>query len=213
MMMKITTNYELSKIYYSLEKNPTSFSNVKVLYKHAKRQNPHITKNYVQGWLIKQPTYSLHRQVRINFKTQPVLVYEIDEQWQADLVDLSKLSKKNSGYKFILVIIDILSKYVWLRPLKSKKGSELKEAIEDVLEKSGRKPRILQSDKGTEYRNSLVQSLLQKRNIKFITTHSERKASVVECVNRTLKAIMFRYFTYKNTRRYVDVLQDLQCWT
>jgi len=35
------------------------------------------------------------------------------------------------------------------------------------------------------------------------------KASVVERFNRTLKTKMYRYFTYKNTRRYVDVLMDL----
>ena len=39
--------------------------------------------------------------------------------------------------------------------------------------------------------------------------HSERKAQIVERFNKTIKGLMFRYFTKKNTRRYIDTLQDI----
>ena len=69
---------------------------------------------------------------------------------------------------------------------------------------------MVQSDKGTELLNSTFQSMLQHHNIKFYTSENEDlKAAVVERFNRTLKTKMFRYFTYKNTRRYIDVLDDL----
>ena len=58
-----------------------------------------------------QLAYTLHRPVRLNFKTWPVVVHRIDEQWQIDLVDMSKRSKHNDEFKFIMVVIDILSKY------------------------------------------------------------------------------------------------------
>ena len=51
--------------------------------------------------------------------------------------------------------------------------------------------------------------MLKSHNIKLFTTFSERKASVVERLNRTLKARMWRYFTRNNTRKYTDILQDL----
>ena len=57
-------------------------------------------------------------------------MYDIDEQWQADLVEMSKLARHNSGYKYLLVCIDILSKYAWIEPLKTKTGHEIKEAFE-----------------------------------------------------------------------------------
>jgi len=69
---------------------------------------------------------------------------------------------------------------------------------------------MVQSDKGTEFLNSTFQSMLRRHNIKFYTSENEDiKAAVVERFNRTLKTKMYRYFTAKNTRRYIDVLPDL----
>ena len=69
---------------------------------------------------------------------------------------------------------------------------------------------MVQSDKGTEFINSTFQSMLRRQNIKFYTSENEDiKAAVVERFNRTLKTKMYRYFTAKNTRRYIDVLPDL----
>ena len=82
--------------------------------------------NQVENWLSKQLTYTLHKPVYQTFQTRPVIVYAIDELWQLDLVDLSKLARENDGHKFILSIIDVLLKYGWLLPLKSKHGAEIK---------------------------------------------------------------------------------------
>jgi len=69
---------------------------------------------------------------------------------------------------------------------------------------------MVQSDKGTEFLYSTFQSMLKRRGIKFYTSENEDlKASVVERFNRTLKSKMYRYFTHKNTRRYVDALDDM----
>ena len=54
-----------------------------------------------------------------------------------------------------------------------------------------------------------MKTFLEENNIKLFATHSERKAQIVERLNRTIKGIMFRYFTKKNTRRYIDVLQNI----
>jgi len=52
--------------------------------------------------------------------------------------------------------------------------------------------------------------MLQRRGIKFYTSENEDvKAAVVERFNRTLKAKMDHYFTHANTKRYLDVLDDL----
>jgi len=69
---------------------------------------------------------------------------------------------------------------------------------------------MVQSDKGTQFLISTFQSMLQRRGIHFYTSENEDlKASVVELFNRTLKTKMYRYFTHTNTRRYVDILDDL----
>ena len=73
----------------------------------------------------------------------------------------------------------------------------------------GRSPEKLQTDKGTEFLNHNFQSLLKENSIHFFTTNSELKASMVERFNRTLKTRMWKYFTAKNNRVYIDILQDI----
>ena len=46
---------------------------------------------------------------------------------------MQKFSKDNKGYKYILAVIDIFSKYGWLFPLKSKKGEEVTIAFKRIL--------------------------------------------------------------------------------
>ena len=123
---------------------------------------------------------------------------------QIDLVDMSKLSKHNDGFNFIMVVIDILSKYAWLEPLKSKHDIEIKNAPEHIFSDS-RSPKAIQTDKGTEFVNDLVKTYLANNSIKLFATNSEGKVQIVERLNQTIKGIMFRYFTKKNRWRYIGI--------
>ncbi|XP_053405187.1 uncharacterized protein LOC128558916 [Mercenaria mercenaria] len=66
----------------------------------------------------------------------------------ADWFDMQKYAKWNEGYKYILLVINTFSKYVWLRPLKSKTGDVVADAFKDILLKSDRVPNRLITDKG-----------------------------------------------------------------
>ena len=118
------------------------------------------------------------------------------------------MARFNKGYKFLLTCIDVFSKFAWVVPLKNKSGETLVNGFQSILD-IGRSPEKLQTDKGTEFLNRNFQSFLQEKNIHFFTTNSELKASVVERFNRTLKTRMWKYFTAKNTRVYIDILQDI----
>jgi transposase InsO family protein len=111
----------LGDIYYNL-KNPASYSTVEKLYESVNRRIP---KQKILKWLQGQLSHTLHRQKRINFKRNHYNVYSINELWQADLMDLPSLADHNDGYKFILLIIDCFSRFIWTRPLKSKTSSEV----------------------------------------------------------------------------------------
>ena len=80
------------------------------------------------------------------------VVAGIDTQCQADLADLSKLSKSSDKHRYLLCIIDVFSKYAWVVPIKDKTGKTLVIAFKSVL-KSGRCSKSLQTDKGTEFEN------------------------------------------------------------
>ena len=69
---------------------------------------------------------------------------------------------------------------------------------------------LLQSDGGGEFTGGEFQKLLKKYDIKFRRTRSpEIKAAIVERFIRTLKSKIWRYFTFANSKRYIDVLQDI----
>ena len=106
----------------------------------------------------------LHAPARRNFPRRKVIMRGIDETWQADLVDMKKYSSFNKGYKYILTIIDNLSKYAWAIPLKSKTGFELTTVFKNLF-KQGRIPKNLHVDQGTEFYNVNVKKLLQAHNV------------------------------------------------
>lgn len=132
----------------------------------------------------------------------------LDYVWQADLADMSALSNFNAGNNYLLTVIDVLSKYAWAVPIKRKTGSEVSSAFRQIFKK--RKPVQLCTDAGKEFLNSEVQKLLKEQDIHFfVAPSSDVKAAVVERFNRTLKQRMWKYFTARETFKYVDVLQDL----
>ena len=194
--------------YYFDTKRPVAFTNRLALYREAKKRYPSLALRQVKTWLQSKDTYTLHKPVHYNFPRNRVIVPGIDDQWQADLVDISSLARFNKGYKFLLTCTDVFSKFAWVVPPKNKRGISLVNGFQSILD-LGRSPEKLQTDKETEFLNRNFQSLLEENSIHFFTTNNELKASVVERFNHTLKTHMWKYFTAKNSRVYIDILQDI----
>jgi hypothetical protein len=198
----------LKSVYYD-PKRPGSFVGAENLYRDVKEEGKlKLSRKQILEWLMSQDAYTLHKPARRNFKRNRVFVRGIDEEWQMDLADMQSLKHYNDGYRYLLVCIDVFSKYAWLVPIKSKTGPSIVEAFKVILS-SGRKPQKIMTDQGTEFFNKPFQTLLNGENIQLFNTFNETKASVVERVIRTFKTKMWRYFTAKKTMRYVDMLPDL----
>ena len=159
-----------------------------------------------QNWVESQLTYTFQKPVRKRFKRNRVIVNGKDEQWQADLVDVHALKKDNDGYRFLLTVIDVLSKYAWVVPLKDKTGKRLVDAFDAIFKKDGKVPERLQTDAGKEFLNKEFQRFLTSKDVRHFVTYNETKAQIVERFNRTLKNRMWRYFTYQNSQHYLEAL-------
>ena len=59
-----------------------------------------------------------------------------DNIWGADIADMQLISKFNRGFRFLLGVIDIFSKYAWVVPLKDKKCASIVDAFQKILDKS-----------------------------------------------------------------------------
>ena len=191
----------LSKSYYDI-KSVGSYGGVKSLTRKTK-----LKPSRVKDWIKTQDTYTLHKPVRYKFPRRKVIVGGIGHQWQADLVDVSRLSKYNSGVRYLLTCIDVFSKKAWVVPLTDKTGASLVRAFDTIADPL---PSRLQTDKGTEFTNRKFQSWLKDNRVHFFTTENEDiKASIVERFNRTMKSKLWRYFTKQDTLHYLDILQDV----
>ena len=160
--------------------------------------------------LEKELAYTLHKPVRRRFPTLRVQVWGMDHQWVADLVEVQRLARHNGGTRYLLTVLDVLSKYTWVEPLKDKTGRSLAQAWECLLKRAHpRRPRQLQTDQGKEFYNRPFQQVLKKHAIHHFSTYGDTKASVIERFNRTLKKRLYRYLTAANTLKFVDVLPQV----
>ena len=126
-----------------------------------------ISRSKIKEWLMRQDTYTLHKPIRRNFKRNRVIVGGIDQQWQMDLADMKSMQKFNDGYRYLLVCIDVFSKYAWVVPLKNKTGPSLVEALKIILT-SGRKPEKIITDQGTEFFTQTFQSTVERRRHRIV---------------------------------------------
>lgn len=200
-------NKILTSIYYN-PKHHASFSNVERLRLATKNK---FSKKTISAWLEKQNTYTLHKPKRNRFKRNEYDVNNIGDLWQADLIDLQNISKYNNGYKYILVVIDVFSKFGWCEPIKQKTSSEIVRAFSNIFNnKLKYLPLHIQTDNGREFTNKHFQIFLKQKNIQYFSTNnSETKACIVERYIRTIKSVIFKYFTYTNTYKYIDVLKNI----
>ena len=137
--------------------------------------------------LEKNLAYTLHKPRRRRGVFQPVVVFDIDQQWVADLVEVQTLAKQNKGFRYILVVINAFSKYAWAQPIKKMTGKDVAEAFVKILKTAqGRKPQTLQTDAGKEFYNQVFQTLMKQQNIHHFSTHGNAKDSIVERFNRSV---------------------------
>jgi len=84
--------------------------------------------------------------------------------WQADLIDFQKYNER--GFKWILTVVDVFSKYLWALPLKNKSAEEVKEAFSCIFKE--RRLIVLQTDNGKEFRNTVLADYLRLWGIKQV---------------------------------------------
>ena len=193
---------------YTNPENPGAFSSIKTFLKNTNGEYTEYAKNNI---LPSLDAYSLHKPVRHKFKRIKYMSGGIDDFWQADLIDVKNLYNKRyrQAFNFILVCVDVLSKYAWVVPIKNKTTKETKIAFEKIFDR-GRIPRYIQIDKGNEFKGECNQ-YLKSKNVKLYHTYTNTKfkAGIAERFNRTLKEKMYRMFTHNRNRIYISSLDDL----
>ncbi len=153
--------------------------------------------------------YTLHREYKQPKLYNPYYVHTRREQAQGDLIDVSRISAANDGIKFLLLLIDIFTKRVWVYPLENKSATKTSAAIRTWLAEIDVPPKILKTDRGTEFTNRLTQQVLRSRGVEWQPANGTLKACFAERANKTVQILLYKYLSEKETTRYIDALPDL----
>ena len=138
-------NRFLSRVYISFEQ-AASFTGLDKLYHIVKKHFPSITGREIQKWAESNLSYSLRKPSRRTFELNKEYAPERVSLQESDLYFVRDVAKENDGVNCLLVVIDILSKWGWVRPIKNKTALSLLEAFDSIISE-GRKPEKLRTDK------------------------------------------------------------------
>ena len=185
---------EINNVLQNLYTNPSypgSFSGLENIFHVLRKQGHKFKKHDVKNWIKGKDAYTLHHPRRNIYPRNKIIVAGIDDTWQIDLADMSNICKENDNYKFLLVCIDVFSKFVAIEPTKNKEAGSVCKAMLNIFERTKRKPKQIQSDDFIK----LFQKFFKQQNIRYYSTRSEMKACIVE-----------RFF--RSSHRYIDNLQN-----
>lgn len=82
--------------------------------------------------------------------------------------------------------------------------------IKKIFDRTGRIPKVFQTDDGREYCNSKLRAYFDTLGIRHFVTSSSTKCCLNERVNRTLGQRIARYLTHANSKRFVHKLKDFE---
>ena len=151
----------------------------------------------------------LHKLIIRKLKKRKVYSAFKDNIWGVVLADMQLLSTFNRGFRFLLCVIDIFSKYAWVIPLKDKQGISIVNVFKQILKVSNRKPNKIWVDKGSEFCNNSFKKWLKDNDIEMYSTNNEEKSVIAEEFIRTLKNKIYKYMTSISKNVYIDKLDDI----
>jgi len=138
--------------------------------------------------------------------------------WQMDTIHLKRdeIARDNDNYQYVLVIIDIFSKYVYVKKIKSTLSTEVADHLEKIFH-LGDIPEVIMSDNGPEFIGDRLKILLTKFNVKhrFTPSYSPQTNGFAENKNKLVKALLFMYFVRQNKQKatqpfkYIDILYKI----
>lgn len=197
-------NY-LSEIFYNI-RNPNSFSSKDKLYIQAQKDGKNYTRNAIEKWLEGEEVYTLFKPVRNAIKRSRVIVPYTNYEYESDCMYMKKWEKLNKGYGFVMVIIDLFTRFLWAYPLKTLTAQESSKVLGEFF--TTHHCEVFKTDNGGEFLNFKVKTILKDRKIKHILSRNTPKANFAERVIKTLKFKLVKNMYFEQSHMWIDYLDD-----
>ena len=172
----------MQKIYLD-PSHPGSFIGANKLYQAIKTEGKHvISLPKIKRWLHDKESYSLNKPIRRKFKRLKVIFTGMHNQNEADLADMQKFKDKNDGIQFLLVVIDVFTRYICVKPLKTKSEVDVMQGFKNNFLCIA-KPRRLCTDRGRKFTGQNVQDYFDSINVEHWSAHNdEMKANYAKYI-------------------------------
>jgi hypothetical protein len=198
----ILENYQNSK---------TGYGGKQEMYNRLRQKYIGVTLKSISEILENLESYQLNRKVPKQTKIPRIFTQNRDTYFQADLVDMSSLSRYNKGIHWLLNVVDCSPyKTVFSIPLKSKSAKDTADGFKKLFEIVV--PKMIQTDLGKEFINSDVAKVFKNNNVKHIIPkegYVPQRNGRIERMNGVIKNKIKRYMVDNKTHKYIDVLEDL----
>ena len=181
------------------------------LLKIVKLNAPTIPKEQVKTFYDKQTAKQLMAK-----KTKPdasghIVAFVAHENWQLDIFDMQRYQKSNDGVKYMLVAVDVFSRKAFVEPMHAKDGVTCARALEDMVNRTGVKPRSILSDNESAFMTESFQLVLDKHRIALSqnVVGDHHALGIIDSFARRIKTILNTYFLTEQTTNWVDVIQQV----
>ena len=189
------------------------FTSIDKIYKYIRDHTKYdISKQEIKRVLETFDFYTRHRPLKRNFTRAKIIPHTLDYSWGCDLIDFSKppFPAKNKQIKYIAVMIDIFSKFLWCYPLKTKSAKSMVAMFKKAFEGPHKRIcKVLIVDRGMEFLAKDVKKYLNSKGISVQPTNSDKKSNFAERVIRTIKNTIFKLLTHRQSYVYIDQLQAI----
>jgi transposase InsO family protein len=199
----------MERIYYKTD-SPGAFSSIEKLYREYNKVNPGVTKKQVKDFLLSSATYTTYKERVLKFPRREFRSSRPGNILAADTAHMKDLAAFNDNVHYLLVVIDLYSRLLFVKPLVSITSKHIIQAFDEILSEVVWTTSRLVTDDGSEFTNKTLKQYLASKNIQRYSTYNKIiKVSPAERVIKTVKVKLYKYMHYTKSMRYIDHLQDI----
>ena len=163
----------------------------------------------MQEFLHYSKTFSKFKHITRKFKRLKVRSLGNNHIWSMDVAFMEKPANQNNGYRYLVIAVDVLSRFVRVQPIKSKSSTAVKEAFCKMLTKEpGKFSFKIWTDNGSKLRGEF-KKFCDQNQIEIYHTLRESNSSLAERCIRTLKTILYKVFSEGGSYKHIHLIQKL----
>lgn len=186
-------------------------SGITNFYKTIRTKYLNIKRDDVKAFIKKQ----VNKQLIGNYRhrtNKPIIALYPNQLWCIDLIEIdNNLTTRNKNFRYIVNVIDVFSRKLWLEPMKVKTSISTRNAFRKIIERAGVKPKYLISDNGTEFEKDFNE-YCKENEIKqrFNRAYAPEANGIVERHNKEIRKLMKNVFIENGNNVWINNIRKIE---